>query len=109
MSSSPSSSSSSDLALAPPSDVVLEGLEQFASILDLKLPVGVVLGTGKISVRECLSLAPRSVVRLNQAAGEDLQVIAGEIAIAKAEVVIVEDSTAVRLTEILKTAPQEVR
>lgn len=78
-------------------------------MLDLRLPVSVLLGTGKISVRECLTLGPRSVVRLNQAAGEDLQVFAGDVAIAKAEVVIVEDSTAVRLTEILKSSGQEER
>lgn len=78
-------------------------------MLDLRLPVSVLLGTGQISVRECLTLGPRSVVRLNQAAGEDLQVFAGDIAIAKAEVVIVEDSTAVRLTEILKSSGQEER
>jgi hypothetical protein len=36
-------------------------------------------------------------------------VVAGGVAIARAEVVIVEDSTAVRLTEILASVPAEER
>jgi flagellar motor switch protein FliN/FliY len=105
MSSSPNSSSSSD-GQRPAGSVVPEG---FAPLLDVRLPVSVILGTGAISVRECLQLAPRSIVRLNQSAGEDVEVVAGAVPLARAEVVIVEDSTAVRLTEILKTTRSEER
>jgi flagellar motor switch protein FliN/FliY len=78
-------------------------------MLDVRLPVSVVLGTGNMSVRECLALAPRSVVRLEQSAGEDVHVLAGDVPLARGEVVIVEDSTAVRLTEILRSVSSEDR
>ena len=45
-------------------------------------------------------------VRLAQTAGSDLQVLVNGIPIAHSEVVIVDDSTAVRLTDIL--APPSV-
>ena len=107
MSSSPSSSSSSSLALAAtssasPSSPVREGLDP---LRDVKCPVSVVLGTGSISVRRVLTLERQHVVRLHQSAGEDLQMIVNGILLARGEVVVVEDSTAIRLTEIAKPFP----
>jgi flagellar motor switch protein FliN/FliY len=81
----------------------------FHHLRDVRLDVSVVLGTGSITVRECLALAPRSVIRLVQSAGEDVQVVAAGVPLARAEVVIVEDSTAVRLTEILAPDSSEER
>jgi flagellar motor switch protein FliN/FliY len=72
----------------------------------VKCAVGVVLGTGTISVRQCIALARNSIVRLDQSAGEDLQVLVGGTLIARGEVVIFEDSTAVRLTEIARSQAQ---
>jgi len=105
MSSSPSSSSSSSAA-APAGEARSADRDRpFAGLQDVTCPVSVILGTGVISVRACLALARNSVVRLRQSAGEDLQVFAGNVPIARGEVVIVEDSTAIRLTEMLPPAP----
>lgn len=98
MSSSPSSSSSSELVPAGTSDPVVP--RTFAGFLDVKCRLSVVLGTGSISVRDCLGLARSSVIRLEQSAGEDLQVAVSGIEIARGEVVIIDDGTALRLTEI---------
>jgi flagellar motor switch protein FliN/FliY len=68
---------------------------------DVVCRVDVVLGTGTVSVRDCLALNAGSVIRLMQPAGADLQVQVNGIAIAQAEVVIMDDTTSVRLTEIL--------
>jgi flagellar motor switch protein FliN/FliY len=97
MSSSPSSSSSN----APPSVASESGRLQ-----DVMCRVEVVLGTGTVSVRECLALRRNKVVQLSQVAGSDLQVRVNGIPIANSEVMIVDDSTAVRLTDIL--APPSV-
>lgn len=98
MSSLPSSSSSSDLvlALAPPPLASLDTLR------DVACPVSVVLGTGSITVRRVLTLERNSVIRLHQPAGEDLQMIVKGVLVARGEVVVVEDSTAIRLTEIAR-------
>jgi flagellar motor switch protein FliN/FliY len=97
MSSSQNSSSSSDPASLYP------GLH------DVICQVEVVLGTGKMTVRECLQLQRLSVISLKQQAGEDLQVVVNGVLIASGEVVIVDDSTSIRVTEILPPPSAEAQ
>lgn len=98
MSSSLNSSSSTEVdwvaALAPLSDVVCT--------------VDVIVGSAHLSVRDCLALQPDSVVRLDQTAGGDMQVNVNGITLGRGEVVIVEDSTAIRITEILSPPSSEI-
>lgn len=75
--------------------------DQFASLSDVTCEVAVVLGTGRMSVRECLYLKPKTVIPLDQPAGADLHVRINGVLIAHGEVAIVDDSTNVRLTAIL--------
>jgi flagellar motor switch protein FliN/FliY len=91
MFSSPSSSSSNEPGVAV----------DLGRLRDVICRVEVVLGTGTIAVRHCLSMQPGSLIPLRQVAGTDLQVFVNGVMIALGEVVIVEDSTAIRLTEIL--------
>ena len=88
MSSSPNSLSSS------------EQTGDLTPLHDVTCDVHVVLGTGTLSVRECLELRRHSVMRLVQTAGADLQVVINGVLVAHGEVVIVDDSTAIRITEI---------
>ncbi len=68
------------------------------------------LGTGMVSVRRCLALQRQSVLQLNQSAGEDMQVLVNGSLVARGEVVIVEDSTALRVTDIPATSgPESLR
>jgi flagellar motor switch protein FliN/FliY len=96
MSSSPTSSSNTEAPApqAPAAEVPFNGL------LDTVLPVDVLLGTGSITVRRCLKIRRNHIVRLDQSAGEDLQVVSKGVTIARGEVLIVEDSSAVRVTDI---------
>jgi len=91
MFSSPSSSSSSETSVAV----------DLGRLRDVVCRVEVVLGTGTISVRSCLSLKTGSVIALQQSAGSDLLVMVNSVPVGLGEVVIVDDSTAIRLTEIL--------
>lgn len=93
MSSSKNSSSSNDLAVEPIPD----------RLQDVLCRVEVILGTGAVSVRDCLALERDRVIALTQPAGTDLQVLANGIPIAAGEVVIVDQNTAIRVTEILPT------
>lgn len=97
MSSSPISSSSSE---APPES-------PFGNLDDLVFDVWVLLGTGAVTVRRCLALQRQSVLRLHQSAGEDLQILVNGSLVARGEVVIVEDSTALRVTDIPNAARPE--
>jgi len=67
---------------------------------DVTCNVDVWLGTATISVRDCLHMKRHSIIRLAQSAGSDMQVVVNGVLVAQGEVVIIDDSTAVRLTEI---------
>jgi flagellar motor switch protein FliN len=96
MSSSQSSLSSTDPAT-----------EALAPLHDVSCRVDVVLGSATMSVRECLSLQRDSLIRLLQSAGNDLQVVINGVAVAQGEVVIIDNSTAVRVTDILAPPSNE--
>jgi flagellar motor switch protein FliN/FliY len=100
MSSSSNSSSSSE------ADTVVGGAA-LVPLNDVVCQVAVLLGTATVSVRECLRWTRNSVVRLRQDAGADMQVTVNGVPVAVAEVVIIDDSTAVRVTEILPPPSSE--
>lgn len=83
--------------------------EGFGLFRDVSCPVDVVLGVGQISLRRCLALERGSVVRLNQSAGEDLQVMVNGVRIAHAEVVIIDETVGVRLTHFSGLVGREKR
>jgi flagellar motor switch protein FliN/FliY len=100
MSSSQSSSSSSSLAV-PAAAAEASTAPDFAGFLDVRCPISVVLGTGSMSVQQCIALERNSVVRLAEPAGADVQVWIDGVAIARGEVVVTDDGAAVRVTEFL--------
>jgi flagellar motor switch protein FliN/FliY len=67
---------------------------------DVLCGVDIVLGTGSMTVRECLHLQRHAIIRLTQTAGEDLRVVVNGVVIASGEVVIMDDNTALRITAI---------
>lgn len=71
------------------------------------MPTNVLLGTGKITVRDALTLDRDSLVELTQSAGEDLLLDVNGVLLARGEIVVVEDGAALRVTEI--TAPPPPR
>lgn len=91
MSSSRTSSFSSDTSAVP---------DALSSMLDVACGVDFVIGTGQLTVRECLRLGRHSVVRLEQTAGADLDVRVHGVSIAHGEVAVIDDSAALRVTRI---------
>jgi flagellar motor switch protein FliN len=89
--SSSQNSSSSDAR--PPAEV-------YAPLHDVICRVEVMLGTAAISVRDCLSLRADTVVPLDKAAGLDMEVKVNGVLVAYGEVVILDESTAIRVTEL---------
>jgi flagellar motor switch protein FliN/FliY len=71
-----------------------------AGLLDVTCPVDVVVGTATITVRECLKLRPHCVVRLGQPSGAELNICVQGIVVAVGEVVIEDETTAVRIVQI---------
>jgi flagellar motor switch protein FliN len=71
-------------------------------IRDVQLKVSVELGHASLTVREVLGLASGSVVELDRLAGEAVDVLVNDQLIARGEVVIVDESFGVRITEIVR-------
>ncbi len=97
MSSSPISSSSSDPALPP----------ALATFGDVRMKVEIVLGRGAMTLRHCLTLQRGSVVRLTQSAGQDLFMLVNDAPVARGEIVIIDETVSLRLTEFRHQATTE--
>ena len=89
--------------MSAPDNAIKTGvvLDRFSSLSDVTCEVAVVLGTGRMSVRECLYLTVKTVIPLEQLAGSDLDVRVNGVLVAHGEVAIVDDSTNIRLTSIV--------
>lgn len=70
-------------------------------LLDIPLEVSVELGRVSILVRELLEVGTGSIIELQKAAGDPVEVLVNGRLVARGEVVVVEDNFAVRITEIL--------
>jgi flagellar motor switch protein FliN len=81
---------------------------EFRPLHSVECDIDIVLGTGTMTVRECLHLKRHAIIRLAQVAGADLHVLVNGIEIARGEVVIVDDATAIRITEIVPPPASEV-
>jgi flagellar motor switch/type III secretory pathway protein FliN len=93
MSSSPTSSSSSERDAGP-----------LASMFDVRCAVDFVVGTGRITVRDFLLLAPDGVLRLDQTVGADLEVRVHGVPVGQGEVAVIDDSAALRVTRLAPPA-----
>ena len=71
-------------------------------IKDVPLEVTVELGRTTKSIKEILEFAPGTIVELNKIAGEAIDLLVNGRKIAKGEVVVIEESFGVRITEIIK-------
>lgn len=76
--------------------------ENIDLIMDVPLDVSVVLGRTKKSIKEILEFAPGTIIELNRLAGEPIDVIVNQKLVAKGEVVVIEESFGIRITDIIK-------
>jgi flagellar motor switch protein FliN/FliY len=70
-------------------------------LLDVELPVSVSFGRAQLPLKEVLKLTTGSIVELNRAISEPVEVIVNNCVIARGEVVVVEGNYGVRIHEIL--------
>ena len=70
-------------------------------LLDVRVKLTVELGACQIPMRDVLQLNPGSVVKLEKAAQTPVDVYANQKLIARGEVVVVDDSYGIKITELL--------
>lgn len=73
-------------------------------ILDVAVTLSMEIGRARIPIRNLLQLNQGSVVELDRAAGEPLDVYANGTLIAHGEVVVVNEKFGVRLTDVVSPA-----
>lgn len=78
------------------------GNENINLIMDVPLQVTVELGRTSKSISEILDFAPGTIIELDKIAGEPVDVLVNGKFVAKGEVVVIEESFGIRVTEIIK-------
>ena len=80
----------------------MPGQENIGLIMDVPLEVTVELGRTTKSISEILNFTPGTIIELDRIAGEPIDVLVNGKFVAKGEVVVIEESFGVRVTEIIK-------
>lgn len=78
--------------------------ENIGLIMDVPLEVTVELGRTQKSISDILDFGPGKIIELNKIAGEPIDVLVNGKYVAKGEVVVIEESFGVRITEIVNAA-----
>ena len=76
--------------------------ENIDLIMDVPLEVTVELGRANKSIKEILDFSPGTIIELNKLAGEPVDVLVNGKLVARGEVVVIEESFGIRVTEIVK-------
>lgn len=67
---------------------------------DVQIELSVELGHASLKVKEVLGLAQGSVIKLNKAVGDEVEVIMNQQRFARGEVVVINDSFGVRIVSV---------
>jgi flagellar motor switch protein FliN len=73
-------------------------------VLDIPVTLSMEVGRSRVSIRNLLQLSQGSVVELERATGEPLDVFVNGTLIAHGEVVVVNDKFGIRLTDVISPA-----
>lgn len=76
--------------------------ENIDLLLDVPLEVTAELGRTSKSIKEILDFAPGTIIELNRLAGEPIDVLVNGKYVAKGEVVVIEETFGIKVTEIIK-------
>ena len=77
-----------------------EAIDELEDFVELPIRVNVIIGKRLVKLSELLDFSPGSLLVLNRSAGESLLIFLEDTFFAKGEVTILEDTFAVRITEI---------
>jgi flagellar motor switch protein FliN/FliY len=77
----------------------MSSLQEIADFADVPIEVEVQLGRRIMTIAQILELGPDSVVRMGRSAGDNMDILVGGSLIGYGEIVIIEDSVGVRITD----------
>ena len=68
---------------------------------DVPVELAVEIGRTRMTIREALALGPGSIVTLDRASGEPVDLLVNGTPIARGEVVVIDEEFGLRVTEVL--------
>ncbi|HLJ17805.1 MAG TPA: FliM/FliN family flagellar motor switch protein [Bryobacteraceae bacterium] len=74
-------------------------LEEVAHLADVLIELNVKLDHRILPIRQILELEAGSVIKMSRSAGENIDILAGGTLIGFGEIVIIEDTVGVRITD----------
>ena len=77
----------------------MTALEEIGHLADIPMEVDVELDRTTMKVREILALAKGAVIRMTRSAGENMDIVIGGARLGSGEIVIIEDTVGVRITD----------
>ena len=77
-----------------------DGGDSFTPLSDIRCHVDVLIGTGVLTLRECLALQPKHVVKLSEPAGGDLFIRVHGVTVGSGEVMVIDNVAALRVTRV---------
>ncbi len=90
----------------PPQPAPSAGLEP---LFDVPMAVVIEIGRARLTVQEILQLQPGSIIELERAVGEPVDLLVSDRRIAQGEIVVVGEHFGVRITRVLRDEPSEAR
>lgn len=76
-------------------------LEEIAHVADVPIDVEVELDRKVMTIAQILELDQDSVIRMTRSAGENIDILVGGTLIGYGEIVIIEDTVGVRITDFV--------
>lgn len=89
---------------AEPRGTQAGGEVDVGAILDVPVTMSLEIGRARLTIGELLQLGPGSIVELDRAAGEPLDVLLNGRLVARGEVVVTDDRFGIRLLDIVSRA-----
>lgn len=86
---------------APPKPDASGQFRSMELLLDVELPVSVSFGRAQLPLKDVLKLTTGSIIELNRAVSEPVEVIVNNCVIARGEVVVVEGNFGVRIRQVI--------
>ena len=81
-----------------------EIVASWQNFLDLPVELSVEIGRTKLKIREILTLAPSSIIKLPRSTGEGVDIRADSKSLFRGEIIALEDGSGVRVSEIMMEA-----
>jgi flagellar motor switch protein FliN/FliY len=74
-------------------------LEIIGHLADIPIQIDVELGQKNMTVGEILALKKGSVIKMTRSAGDNIDILAGSALLGSGEIVIIEETVGVRITD----------